>query len=302
MPPLATLLPPAPDSPGAAACLALALAALLAFVRFRVRGTTLVAPATWAIAAALGIATVEGLLLWRAEWQGSLAASMAQYAAAVGTCCPLVAVLGAKRPQDRGWQWIVLSLWIVLLVPAGQAILSRMSGHFVLPWAWRSTVLLLIALGPLNYLPTRWGVTSLLVSYGQYTLLSPWLDPSTAPVTRSLAAMAIFYAAILVPLIFWRVVGVKTPATTLDEALTRRWLNFRNGWGAFWALRILQRVNESAAALNWPVRLHWTGFAPADAAATDAAIPPEVAAQIDQTLDTLLRRFERLTTPPPSPT
>jgi hypothetical protein len=69
-----------------------------------------------------------------------------------------------------------------------------------------------------------------------------------------------------------------------------RWFAFRDGWGAFWGLRVLKRVNQTAELSGWPVRLEWwDGFIPR----SDEAIDPQLAAHIQQTLDSLLRRFER---------
>jgi hypothetical protein len=82
------------------------------------------------------------------------------------------------------------------------------------------------------------------------------------------------------------------------RAVDRRWIRFRDGWGAFWGLRILQRVNQTAALSGWPVRLEWVrGFVPASGQSAEevasATVKPPVD-HIEQTLDSLLRRFERL--------
>ena len=39
------------------------------------------------------------------------------FAAAMIVFCPAMALLGAKRPQDKPWQLIVLSLWGILALP-----------------------------------------------------------------------------------------------------------------------------------------------------------------------------------------
>ena len=65
------------------------------------------------------------------------------------------------------------------------------------------------------------------------------------------------------------------------------WLQFRDAYGAFWALRILGRVNETAELQQWPMRLEWQGFA-----TTDDASPTELQlAEVEQCFETLLRRF-----------
>jgi hypothetical protein len=74
---------------------------------------------------------------------------------------------------------------------------------------------------------------------------------------------------------------------------TQRWSNFRNGWGAFWALRVMHRINETAELSQWPVRLAWGGFAFTEEHRHVATLDASVAAQIQQTMDSLLWRFER---------
>ena len=88
------------------AALALAIAAISLRGFFQLRGTTLAAPALWAVAVALAFASVETLLAAHPEWEGTLGASLARYAAAAGAFCPFMAVLGASAPKTaagNGW-------------------------------------------------------------------------------------------------------------------------------------------------------------------------------------------------------
>jgi uncharacterized membrane protein YhaH (DUF805 family) len=317
-----------------------AFVALLAAAGFRMaRGTTLAAPLAWAIASAAALALVEGALAWNGPAVSASTGSLLRYVAAVGTFCPLMAVLGAKRPQDRGWQWIVLSLWIILLVPAGQAWASQARGQFELPLAWKLLVVGLMSLTVLNYCPTQRVAAPLLVVMGQFFLLAPFFAPTHVPPENTLGG--IFYLALAAV----AARGMRRDATadsgdgvntatkgdgsrflTPDDqlaAFTQRWLNFRDAWGAFWALRILHRINETATLSHWPVRLQWNGFVPVEPTINQTPPPlgaspqsairnpqseiplsPQSAIQnpkskilpvahIQQTLDTLLRRFER---------
>jgi uncharacterized membrane protein YhaH (DUF805 family) len=256
----------------------------------RVRGTTLAAPTLWWIAVAAAIAAVEALLAYRQVDSTTLQASLWRYAAAVGTFCPLIAVLGAKRPQDRGWQWVVASLWLVLLVPVAQAVASPAGTQLELFGAWRWLLWGFIAMGLLNYLPTSFALPALLVAAGQIVLLSAptGIARSLSPPTRVAAAATLFLAACGLATFRW------LRATPSPLPQTTRWLNFRNAWGAFWALRVLQRVNQTAGLGHWPIRLHWNGFVSSDEPALPATLAPPVEALLDQSLDTLLRRFERL--------
>jgi hypothetical protein len=295
-------------APAAASCLSAAIALLIAaeaFAQFRrVRGSTLAAPALWAVAAAFLLASVEAWAACRDESTHSLAASIAQYAAAVGTCCPFVAVLGAKRPQDRGWQWVVATLWLVLLVPAGQAIVAPVSSRLDLFMPWRLLVGGLAAMGVANYLPTRFCLPALVGGAGQTLVLLPWLvDAQGEGGVQRTAGLAAILAAGTV--LLWasregtsehhdEILSASDPA----EAFTHRWLAFRDAYGVFWALRVMQRINQSAQASDWPVRLQWSGFVPHAGEQTDVQALPHIDAQIarhvEQSLNMLLRRFERL--------
>jgi hypothetical protein len=258
----------------------------------RLRGTTLAAPAAWCVAAAVFIAAVEIATACGAMVDGATSSSMVRYIASVGALCPTAAVLGAKRPQDRGWQWVVLSLWVVLAVPAGQAWVAR-AGQLELSGVWRLLLAGLVAMGLLNYLPTRHRLAALIAAGGQTALLAGYLID--VPIYRRpawrLAGLAAIAAAL--GLASWR-----RSAQAGDES-TRRWRALRDGWGAFWALRVMHRVNETAELSGWPVRLQWSGFAMSagEAESGDAGsgdVDERVAKQIEQAMDSLLRRFERL--------
>ncbi len=61
----------------------------------------------------------------------------------------------------------------------------------------------------------------------------------------------------------------------------------RDDYGAVWALRVAQRMNESAARRNESVALGWHGFVIRDRGVPAEVIPPEVEAE----LRSLLGRF-----------
>lgn len=140
--------------------LAVAIAALLLSSLVRTRGTTLVAPCVWALVACLALVVSESII---AGWNPSPAArAVLRYLAALTTFCPAMALLGAKRPQDRGWQFIVGSLWIVLALPALQPILLARSSLFDLHPAWSAFLGVLILISVCNYLPTRFALPAVL--------------------------------------------------------------------------------------------------------------------------------------------
>jgi hypothetical protein len=201
----------------------------------------------------------------------------------------MMAVLGAKRPQDRGWQWVVLSLWVVLLVPAAQAWAAPSGDQLRLHPLWLYLVMFLVSLGPLNYLATSWGLNALVVAAAQFHLV---VIPTSSGVQSSTIVgpyIGLLIAALL-PALSWRFSKSSASAGPL-ERFSARWRAFRNGWGAFWALRIQNRVNESARLAGWPVKLDWHGFTVVEGH-TEAEVDDMVASQIEQSLDSLLRRFE----------
>jgi hypothetical protein len=297
MPPASFEAAPANATAAAAISGAIALVAMMSLRR--ARGTTLAAPAAWAIVAAAVFAAVEAMLAVRGEWEGTLGASLMRYAAATGSCCPIMAVLGAKRPQDRGWQWVVLSLWIVLLVPAGQAWAAGAGEGFEPALIWQALITFLIAIVLMNYGPTRHVAAATVFIAGQLGLLAPYLMrdhvsavDATAFRLGGLVFILLAAAGALWPAFTQRFQGVPRTAPNSLARFQQRWLSFRDAWGAFWGLRVLHRINESAELSGWPVRLQWTGFVAADEAAP-AEIDDRVAGQIEQTMDSLLRRFER---------
>lgn len=269
------------------ALVALVLLAVLVFRGMvRLGGTTLAAPCLWALISAVSLIMVA-LRANHPEAVLSPGLDALRFAAIATSVCPLVAVLGAKRPQDRGWQWVVATLWLVLVWPAGQTVVL-MRGQIELFVAWKLFLAGLIALGPLNYLPTRHWFASILYATGQTALFSNYLwevSPEARPWLLPIGAGCFLLAAAIVT---WqaRPTG-RVEAEQSLAAFTCRWLNFRDAYGAFWALRILGRVNYTAELRHWPLRLAWQGFDPSN----DESPTATQLTELQQTLDTLLRRF-----------
>lgn len=256
--------------------MAAALGGVLSHGWRRARGTTLRAPLVWAGISSALLAVMS--LSHEATADSAGRWSAVAFVLGVETLCPLVAVLGAKRPQDRGWQWVVVSLWAVLAWPGLQAIVMPVGPQFELFAAWKLFVCGLIVLGPLNYLPTRYWLSALLVALGQSFLLTEPLGLGGATGWHLPLCLLCFLSAAV-----WA--KLRGTATSKDP-LTRRWLRFRDMFGAFWAMRIQQRVNEIARLRDWPVQLTWVGFEAVHGDPSDAQIT-----EIDKSLDTLLRRF-----------
>lgn len=198
-----------------------------------------------------------------------------------------MAVLGAKRPQDRGWQWIVLSLWIILIWPAAQAVVLPAGVRVELFVAWKIFLWGLVGLGLLNYLPTRHWRATILVALGQILLLRDYLglaETQSTSVSHLVAYLSFLSAAGLVANL--RGSAKQTKDDSLST-LNARWLSFRNSYGAFWALRLLGRINQTAEQREWPFRLEWTGFVSLDEQDPNA----DQLEELRQTMDSVLRRF-----------
>lgn len=248
------------SNPWSSTLLAVLLAALsLALLVWRRRalaGTTLMAPWCWAMASVVVLAAAEVLLTsvsanseprWAAHWR---------FLASATTFCPLMALLGAKRPQDRAWQFIVASLWMVAALPALQSLVYAPGRTLDLDTTWRWFLLLLIAIGAANGLPTRFWPSWLLFATAQGILFVTQLPISAAingDTSVALALALIFLALLFVCLGLPRRVEFRQP-------FDRQWSDFRDAFGTLWGLRIAERFNAAATMYGWPVRLRWHGL------------------------------------------
>ncbi|MDZ4820919.1 MAG: hypothetical protein SGJ20_18285 [Planctomycetota bacterium] len=234
---------------------------------FALAGTTLRAPWCWAVATLLAVGGIE--LLVAVSPADSLAwVTHLRFAAAVFTFCPVIAQLGAKRPQESPWQLIVLSLWIVLVLPAGEAWVRGETGpldlHLVRQWfLW-----ILIVVGLFNNLPTRFGRAAVLFVVAQVLLFWPFLPglgwigfhphPLAGLVALVVCLLELRFAArrtLLLP-----VTQGDSPTILANDPLNRIWREFRDWYGAVWSLRLLERLNATAEQQDWCVRFEWEGL------------------------------------------
>lgn len=264
-----------------------------------VRGTTLVAAWGWALASFSMLAICELLAACSSDTNNSPAGWLVRlrYAAAITTFAPTMAVLGAKRPQHRAWQFIVLTLLAILALPSFEAALFAVGPQpLELHVARRWFLAILIVVGLVNYLPTRTWPASLAYALAQTVLLADYLPLLVWPKCDWLprAGLALLVAA------FW-MVAMGWPGRRKSQGVDRVWLDFRDAYGMVWALRVQERYNATAAKDGWPVRLGWRGMmgvGPAVGIDTVATRSPDRAAgEIDppgpelRGLTSLLRRF-----------
>jgi hypothetical protein len=280
---------------GAAPAMALLPAGLAALAcwslwrgRRRLRGTTLNAPWCWTF---MAIAAVGASETWLQAASGPPAAwtTHVRYVAATAMHAGLIAVLGARRPQDRAWQLIVATFLLVLCWPAVAAWLYRPDRPLDLHAAWKGFHLLLIGLGLFNGLPTQHWPTAALWGAGQVLLLAAYLPGfafgwvTTALPTAEVRGLMGLTALCLAQFLWG--FDLPRPRGNLYPS-DRLWRDFRDSFGAVWALRVLERFNAAAVVYSWEARMTWAGLRN-----TEAAEPAVLSSAMRQTLDNLLRRF-----------
>jgi hypothetical protein len=266
--------------------LALIGVSVLVWRRSSLLGTTMMAPWYWTLLSLLSVAGSETLIGLRAVGNG-LWVEPLRLAAATTTFCPMIAALGAKRPQDRAWQFIVLTLWGILARPAVETYILRPAQvpqiHTVQAWF----MLILIVAGVANMLPTRFWISALLFAAAQVLLLAGYLPLGVPQLgalgvicALSLGVSAMTLAAAGIP----ARCGAKRPIDQL-------WLDFRDTFGVLWGLRVAERINATSAMHGWEIALSWHGFhVPAgDRSLND--FPSHVSPVFCQSLNNLLRRF-----------
>lgn len=228
------------------------------------RGTTLVHALGWA---ALAWLAWEGVLVAAAFGVGESAA--ARYGALCLTGCAGVAVLGARRPGVGPWNFVVLGLLVILLLPLAEGF-----GRLTLSLPRRLFLAATLAVTFLNYLPTRLTAAALLAAAGcgtELARLAGWEDG--LPVAAGRLALA------AAPWAAWLVIRTRpAPASEID----RTWSDFRDAFGGLWAQRTREQFNRAAANAGWTGRLGWGGLNGAAAAEHE----PMLAA-----LRALLKRF-----------
>src|SRR2546423_30545 len=86
-----------------------------------------------------------------------------RYLALCLTGCAGVAVLGARRPHVGAWNFVVLGLLAVMLLPLLETVIAGAPSLDVLRVLFLSATL---GVGMLNYLPTRLAPAAVLAAFG----------------------------------------------------------------------------------------------------------------------------------------
>ncbi len=250
----------------------------------------LVAPVAWVILSlALWAYAVAAPLR---DARGSVLPADRQTIAAIALlsmACPMVALLGARRPQNKIWPLVVASLLAILILPELPNLLGqgdRQLAHSI--WKWFFAGLLLV--GWSNFLPTR-----LMLAATLWVLPGLWwvFDGSTHWLLIFAPGLACITGVLSVKR--WR-------SANSTGNWNRVWRDFRNLYGVVWALRVMERANTLANSVGAEVALDWWGFhasqplqtaraGPAASAGMQQAPSSDQMALIDPGLRNLLRRF-----------
>jgi hypothetical protein len=203
-------------------------------------------------------AVLWALVAWAAwvgaAWAGALGpgpdAGLVRYVALCLSGCAGVAVLGARRPGVGAWNFVVVGLLAVLLRPLAEGL-----GELRLGLPHLAFLAATLAVGLLNYLPTRLGPAAVLFGAGcgvEVARLAGVVPGESVELAgRCLLATA--------PWSGWLACRRPGPATEFDAL----WRAYRDRFGLVWGLRAREQFNRAAANAGWAVCLHWGGLRPA---------------------------------------
>lgn len=267
--------------------MAAATVTIVARARSRLTGTTLHTSWSWALAAslmALAAAIFDACRFPSHNWR-----ALVWYLTALLALCPPIAVLGARRPGARVWNWFVLlPLVAVLGWPAATVFgADGQPGALQLEAPPLVGCFLVLVMGTGNYLGTRFGLAASLYFLAVALLVLPFSTAASnwtaTPAELRQFALAFWGAAALAA------ARAARPPADAPTGVDRLWHDFRHTFGIVWSHRIQERVNAEAARERWPAHLTPAGFNwRPDATAADRA---RTEPRIEHTLRWLLRRF-----------
>jgi hypothetical protein len=241
------------------------------------RDTTLLHALNWAITA--WVAWMFALIFTEGD-SGATRLDPARYLALCLTGCAGIAVLGARRPHVVAWNFVVLGLLAVMLLPLIEGLVARVASLDALRTFFLGSTL---AVGFLNYLPTRLGLPAVLLALGcgahMVVLIAPRALPAGFP--------ASFVAYLAVALVPWLALASWLRQPPAPHEFDRMWLAFRNRYGLLWAQRVREQFNRSALNAGWPFYLAWSGLRRLVISGPDDVKPEELL----NTLHALLKRF-----------
>jgi len=179
---------------------------------------------------------------------------------AILTLCPLIAVLGARRPASRVWNWfIILPLMAVLGWPGFTVISAwpELASLQVQAPACAGFALVAV-MGAGNYMGTRFTTPAFLAVLAILLALLPlttFFPVNQISIQTVRAAAGIVFAGGVVCAIRQ---GLR--AGLEESRFDRLWFDFRDTFGIVWSIRVQDRLNLIAEKENWQTRLGPHGF------------------------------------------
>ncbi len=243
------------------------------------RVTTLGHAVAWSAAAW----TAWGVALFVAD-ADQLGPEPARYTALCLTAAAGVAVLGARRPQVMAWDFVVLGLLAVMLLPLLESIFIGTDPVDPLRVFFLGATL---GVGLLNYVPTRSAPAVMLLALAEAGEGASLFAPGVMPAN---GIVQLFHLLLL--LTPWGVWGCWRGGWRGRSEFDRLWLDFRDRLGLLWSQRVREQFNRAAANAGWPVSLAWRGLR---RTATGPAISP---AEQHAALDTLRAALTRFSAGP----
>lgn len=258
----------------------------------QVAGTTLFAVWCWAIAALAGLTFAIAMRVGFSASLGTKEAEILHYVSATLALGPGLALLGAKRPQAGMWQGVVVALLAMAWIPAGTALALPAQTQLDVPIYLRVLEAVLVLILAANYIATRSAIPALTTGVGLLALQLVWWwkIPEQLILCQTVGLSACCFAQ-------WHLVAnALLHRSTADSVADRLWLDFRDSYGALWALRVAERVNNLAELNGWSLRLEWAGFTGDGGESNDPSggkvkLNPSEMASAEKALRSLLRRF-----------
>jgi hypothetical protein len=201
----------------------------------------------------------------------------ARYCALGLTGCAGVAVLGARRPHVVAWNFVVVGLFAVMILPMVE---THVIGTHSLDGLRVLFLAGTIAVGIINYLPTRFAPAAFLLALVCGGELMSLMAPTWLPVR-----MIVDLLLTAVPWIAWMSVRRHDAER---PPFDRLWLSFRDSWGLVWSQRVREQFNNAAEHAGWPIKLMWQGLVQEK---NTPALEPAEQAKIVETLRAALQRF-----------
>ncbi len=233
------------------------------------RRTTLTHAIAWA-----AVAWTAWLLSFGSAAANNLALTVVlRYLALCLTGCAATMVLGARRPGEAAWNFVVVGLLVTLLLPVAQG-----WGQPRLDTPWLLFLGATLLFGLLNYVPTRLGLPALFVGWSCARELLHLAAPA-----RDLFGGEILSALSLV-LTPWVAFLLARPRPERHAAVDQLWLDFRDRYGVVWGQRVREQCNRALANAGIPLAFTWQGLAGPTAS-------PEQLAEVATTLRAVMKRF-----------